>query len=48
MRGMATLLFIVVVLANTVFDLKFPVILAVGSDTASEKDFHGSTVPVFL
>lgn len=39
MQGMATLLFIVVVLANMVFDLKFSAILAVSSDTASEKDF---------
>lgn len=48
MQGMATLPFIVVVLANPVFDFKFPVILAVSSDTVSEKDFWVSTVPVFL
>lgn len=39
MLSLATLLFIGGVLANTLFDLKFPVILAVGSDTTPEKDF---------
>lgn len=39
MQGMAILLFIVVVLANTVFDLKPPALLAVNSDTVSEQDF---------
>lgn len=39
MLSLATLLFIGGVLTNTLFDLKFPVIWAVGSDTAPEKDF---------
>lgn len=45
MPGVATLLFIIVVLANAVFDLKFPAVLAASSDTVSEKVFWGS---VFL
>lgn len=39
MLSLATLLFIGVVLANILFDLKFPVTLDVSSDTVSEKDF---------
>lgn len=40
--------FIGVVLANILFDFKFPVILAVSSDTMPEKDSQGSAALRFL